>query len=212
MNSKYELFVFDLDGTLLDTDLAITKTIIELTSIYPSIPNLTIDDILNISGANLKDSLKYLFPNSSLEVVASSYLQISKKYLQDVTLYKGVKELLTSLKARGFKIGIFTNKIGVATNKILINYDLLTLIDGIVAGDDGYPSKPSGEGLVALLEKLNIDPEKTLYVGDNWRDVVAADQSGVDVVFIRSNRRVFDLPLTPTYIIDKIEQLEEVIK
>lgn len=210
--SKYDLVVFDFDGTIADSDLALVKIGLKMSKKFLIKKDVSIDDLLFLNGPSLDESLPLLFPGYDIKELRNAYYELAPDSAKDITLFPPVKDVLKVLKGKKVNVAIFTSRSRFTTELILKRHGLYSKFKMIVCGDDGYARKPSGEGLNAIIKKLGAKPQKTLLVGDNWRDILAAKDAGVDVAFIAPYRRVHKLELKATYVLNDLSELMEIIE
>lgn len=210
MTNKYSLLVFDIDGTVIDSDLALTKIGLEIAKTYKVDSRVTIDEYLALNGPSLDESLPALFPGYDINELKQAYYNLAHDSIDDMTLFKGVKQLLTEL-SETYKLAIFTSRGRSSVREILNKFDLTNLFSFIVCGDDGFAKKPSAEGMNVIIKEIGVIPTQTLFIGDNWRDVEAGKNAGVDVAFVKSHRRVTRLISEPKYILEDITELKKVL-
>ena len=209
----YKLVLFDLDGTLLDTDLLLVLTWTDLYKKYRpnDIPRL--DEVVKFSGPPIKESLANTFPNVDLDVLYKDFNETSRPYYDKyVTTYPYGKELIKELKNRGIKVGVVSSKHRIPA---LHSFDLVGLSDAfdiVITADDVSKQKPSPEGILKALSTLSLDKKDVLYIGDNTVDYLTAKGAGVDVMLVTWGPRKLDKNITPTYYIDDYRNFFEVIK
>lgn len=210
---QYKLYLFDLDGTLLDSDKMIIETFRELYKIYR--PDFHPDDshILQFSGPQIRESLAKEFPNEDLEKMLSEYKNRSKKfYIQYVKLFPGVRELIETLNSKGIKYGIITNKHRYAT---IYTYELLDLKKFniySVCADDVENLKPHPEGIYRAMKDFDVSDKKdVIYIGDGLFDYLTAKNAGVDFGFVSWSPR-YDKEMKIDAKIDDFGEIAEEIK
>jgi phosphoglycolate phosphatase len=98
--------------------------------------------------------------------------------MKDAVLEENVSEVLSSL-AQSYELSILTNNTAKLTLNILNEFNLTGYFSIIVSRDDNLPLKPSPEGLYFLINKMNYDPSKTLFIGDSPIDAIAAEKANV---------------------------------
>ncbi len=209
--SKYALVVFDLDGTLVDSDLALIKVGLKMTETFLAKKDLSIDDFLFLNGPSLDESLPLIFPGVPVNKLREKYYELAPDSIKDMTLFKNVVTVLDELKAQKVQMGIFTSRSRMSVELILKQHGLTHYFKEVVCGDDGFSKKPSGEGLAYISDKLKVAREDTLFVGDNWRDILAGNDVGVPVAFIKPYRRQSKLDINALYMINEISEVLEVI-
>ncbi len=210
--SKYQLVVFDFDGTLVDSDLALIKIGLKMSETFLPKKDITIDDYLYLNGPSLSESMPLIFPGVPFEELRLKYNELAIDSARDMTLFKHAKEILEYLKEKKIPVALFTSRYRLSAELVLKQKGIFNDFKMIVCGDDGFSKKPSGEGLKHISEKLNVDPKRILFVGDNWRDVVAGSDAGVPTVFIKPHRRHYKLDIKADYEINDLSELKGVIE
>lgn len=98
--------------------------------------------------------------------------------------YPGVREVLSTLRERGLKIGCVTNKAAAFVAPLLVQVDLLQYVDCIVGGDTLAKKKPDPEPMWYACEQLGVAREHVLMVGDSSNDALCARRAGIPVVLM----------------------------
>ena len=184
------LLVFDLDGTLVDSVMDLRAALNEVLRerghralsraevkhmIGDGVPAL-VARALAASGADPAEASMAL--PRFLEIYEANPTQLSRPY-------PGVPETLATLRRRGYRTAICTNKPQQATLAVMQGLDLLPLFDGI-AGGDRYPvRKPHPGHLLQLIAELGARPEASAMIGDNENDAAAARSAAVPLVMVR---------------------------
>lgn len=212
MKSKYDLVVFDLDGTVADSDLGLVKIGIKMSETFLPRKDINMDDYLFLNGPTLDETMPYLFPGYPLEDLINKYNELLPESVKDITLFNGAKDVIKTLSESGVEIALLTNRARSSTEQILKRHGVLSYFKMLVCVDDGFKKKPSGEGLVHIMKKLGYKPAKTIFVGDNWRDILAGQDAGIDVAFIHQHRRPHRLDVTAKYVLNDISEVLEVLK
>ena len=124
---------------------------------------------------------------------------------------ENIISVLKELKNKGVKTGIVTNKHTKNAIKALKATNMEGLFDILIGFDEVVNHKPAKDGILKAMELLNIkDKSEVLYVGDNNVDHYTAENAGVDSALINWGPRCNTLVVTPTYKIDKFDELLEV--
>lgn len=210
--NKYQLVVFDFDGTLIDSDLALIKIGLKMSEVFLPKKDVSIDDYLYLNGPSLSESMPLIFPDVPFEEIRAKYNELAVDSARDMTLFKNGREILDYLQEKKIGVALFTSRYRLTTELVLKQKGIFNDFKMIVCGDDGFSKKPSGEGLKHISDKLKIDPKRMLFVGDNWRDVVAGSDAGVVTVFIKSHRRHDKLDIKADYEINDLIEIKEVIE
>ena len=188
---KYDLVIFDLDGTLMDTSKSITKTVNSAMEELGKKQYSANECVKFVGGGvsglarNILGKEKYEdVTNEEMEKVIRKYYDIYFDY--GVEPYEGISELLDFLEQNGVKKGIVTNKDHEtalsAVDKKLSKWKF----DGIFGSNEKeYPNKPNPYNVDKMAQNLNISKEKILFVGDMLVDVNTAKNAGIDIVYCK---------------------------
>ena len=208
--SKYDVLLFDLDGTVADTDLMIVKTFDVLYDLYRDGKKTPIEEIYYFSGPPIYETLKKEFPHQDQELMLQEFYRVSKIfYPQTVKTYDHAKESLLTLKAKGYKLGLVTSKIHESTLYCLKLIGLEGVFDSLVCYDDVTNPKPHPESIQKAMKELNaFDLSKVLYIGDNKSDLITANNAQVDCALVTWGPRKLDKDLKPTMFISSFLELE----
>lgn len=175
---KYSHIVFDLDGTLIDTERAILPslrdTLEELTGRHYK--ELALTFALGITGA---DALKRL---GVADVPAALTLWIEKmhKYEDAVSLFVGVAEALAKLREQRLALGIVTSKTREEFAHDFNRFGIGGYFQTVVCAEDTAEHKPTPAPLLKYMELSGAHRERVLYVGDSIYDSQCAHAAGVD--------------------------------
>lgn len=185
---KYELILFDLDGTLVNTLLAITKTV-NCALEELNLKTYSVEKAQNLIGHGVQGIVEKITKLENYNINKDKLAEIIRKYYEiyfnyDVKLYDGIDKLLDYLEKNKIKKGIITNKDhNLAIETVEKNLKKWNFVEIIGADDEKYPRKPNPYNVNVISEKLNINKNKILYVGDMEIDVETAKNAGVDVVY-----------------------------
>ena len=184
MQKKYKCFLFDLDGTLLDTapefltclNALLKKNEKQLVT-YDFVRNRVSDGV----GRLIQDSFIIDENHSEFEELRNNLLdEYDKNYLLSKT-FPGVDELLKELTKNKIDWMIVTNKPKRFSQEICEKFEWQHHAKAIVSPEDvNGKRKPDPESLNAALAKTTIKKDQSIYIGDNWRDIKAANNSGID--------------------------------
>lgn len=214
MNNKYQLILFDMDGTIANTDELVVQTMYELYDLYRDGKKTPREECYYFSGPPIRDTLRKEFPDGDIEFLAHEFARLSKdKYDTMVTPYPHSREVKLELKKRGIKLGVVTNKHRLMALHCLEVIKLDDIFDVLIGFDDVKESKPHPEGIYKAMELLGIkDKKKVLYVGDNPLDDMTAKNAGVDSCLVMWGPRKMPNDIKPTYKIYDYFDLLEVIR
>ena len=182
----YKLILFDLDGTLLNTDPMLKITFEELFKKYR--PDYHPDDshYFEFSGPPIKITLKKEFPNMDQDFILKEFRELSYiNYDKYSFPYPYINELIDVLKEKGIKFGVVTNKARKATTKSFALFGLDKFFDFSITSNDIINQKPDPEGVFKAMTYFGIEDKKdVLYIGDTIYDYNTAKNAGIDFGYV----------------------------
>ena len=183
---KYRVLLFDLDGTLCDTDEMLIQSFFALYKKYRPAKIRTREELIYFSGPPIKKTLVDEFPDYSFEEIYKAFQETSRElYLPYVKAFDDEIETLKKLKEAGYLLGVVTNKGAPLTKYSLEVAHIDGLFDVVISADDVNAPKPSPLGIDKALERLAIaDKGKVLYIGDNDIDYETACNAGTDAMLV----------------------------
>ena len=180
MSKRFDLLVFDWDGTLMDSAAAIVASIQESCRDL-GLPVPERERAAHVIGLGLKDALSYAVP----ELPVQDYGKLAERYRHhylardpDIELFPGMREMLVALKEKDYLLAVATGKSRVGLNRVLEATQLKTYFDSSRCADETH-SKPHPAMLQELMQELLIEPEATLMIGDTAHDLQMAANAGV---------------------------------
>jgi pyrophosphatase PpaX len=177
MTTKITTLLFDLDGTLIDTnDLIITTFLHTLDKYYPS--KYKREDVLPFMGPTLQETFEGIDPDRVEEMILDYRTFNLANHDLLVKEFEGVLETIQILQEKGFKLGIVSTKIYDTVLKGMKLTKLDPFFNVIVAMEHVSKVKPDPEPIFNALEQLGSTPEETLMVGDNYHDILAGKNAG----------------------------------
>lgn len=176
---NFDAFIFDLDGTLLDTadDLgAALNTVLVLHNLPTVSADIYRPAASNGAIALLEAGFGDLWTDQKDPHTLRQ--QLLKAYSENIAAqsqcFKGVEQLLIALEKKKIKWGIMTNKPSFLTIPLIAQIKALQHAQAVVSGDTLDVAKPSPLPLLHAAELLAVDPSRCLYIGDAERDIQAA--------------------------------------
>lgn len=189
----YAGYLFDLDGTLVDTAPDLHAALNHALVKHDFAP-VDIDHTRHWIGQGaramvaqaLEAELAAVPENSLLDRVCDSFLPYYQDHLADHSqLYPGVRETLETLGQRGARLAVVTNKIERFTSGVLAQLALTPLFSSVVCGDTTGKPKPAADPALHACTELGLPVSEVLFVGDSTADVGCARAAGCDVVCVR---------------------------
>ncbi len=171
-----KLWIFDLDGTLVDSFPTYFRCGKEALTAM-GVPHA--DEILK-AGLSLPmhDVFhKYLSPESAREA-DRLFRQLSRQYSPEIKAYDGILESLELLKKSGKEISIWTMREQESTHPLIEQSGIKPFIDHVITGSCVKNHKPHPEGALKLMEKHGRSPKESLIIGDHVYDVTGARTAG----------------------------------
>lgn len=211
---KYNTYIFDLDGTLLDTlqDLAnaVNHAMREM-----KYPERTVDEVRRFIGNGIRMLIKRAAPQGiSVEDYEKTLAVFTAYYLDHISdftkPYDGIAEVIKTLKSKGCKVAVVSNKADEAAKKVVKDY-FGDIFDMVVGKMDRFPSKPEPDSVLYVIETLGADKDKCIYSGDSEVDVQTAHNAGLPCVGVTwGNRDVSELIAAGAeYIVEKPNEILE---
>ncbi len=208
--TKYKLYLFDLDGTLLDSDQMIIETFHYLYKVYKP-KDFKVDDkkLLTFSGPPIKISLKQEFPELDQEELLKVWRRESlNNYPIYTKLFPGSLEILSTLVEKNYKVAIVTNKHRHAADEAFKLFGIADLGIWSVSGDDIKEQKPVPEGIFLAMEHFGIKNKKdVVYIGDSIYDAKTAENAGIDFALVSWTPRKLPEDAKITWKIDSFSDL-----
>lgn len=178
---KYQLIVFDWDGTLLDSAAAIVHAIQSACrDLDLSVP----DDARarHVIGLGLSDALSHAVPDLPAELIPAMVERYRFHYLagdHQLTLFDGVTGMLEELSKAGHMLAIATGKSRQGLDRALDHSGLRSFFQGSRCADECH-SKPNPQMLDELMIEFGVSPTATVMIGDTSHDLQMARNAGVD--------------------------------
>jgi phosphoglycolate phosphatase len=185
MTRRYELIVFDWDGTLMDSAGAIAQSI-QAAARDLGLEPPSDERARHIIGLGLVDALRYALPDleeARYEVVAERYRHHYLARDHELELFAGVETLLGTLAASGRWLGVATGKSRLGLERALAHSGLGARFHATRCADECH-SKPHPQMLEELMAEFAVLPATTLMIGDTTHDLLMAQNAGVDAVAV----------------------------
>ncbi|MFC0024281.1 pyrophosphatase PpaX [Neobacillus cucumis] len=210
MTNKITTVLFDLDGTLIDTNELIISTYLNtLEKYFPS--KYTREDVLPFLGPTLHEVFGGMTPDPDrVEEMVAAYRDYNlSKHDELVKEFVGVTETIQTLKERGLKLAVVTTKRLDVTLKGLRLMNLERFFEVIVAYEHVAKTKPDPEPIFKALEQLDSTPSETMMVGDNFHDILAGKNAGTQTAGVAWSikGRDYIASYEPDYILEDMTDL-----
>lgn len=208
-----KLALFDLDGTLVNTNELIIKS---FQYIFKKYLNLTVDRkvIVTYFGEPLITTMQR-YDAANAQKLCDVYHEYNETmHDKMVKGYDGAKEAILEIKAMGVKCGIVTSKRRTLGERGLKLVGLLDLMDDMVCCEDTKVHKPKGDPILYACRRFNIGTKDTIYVGDSHLDILSGKDAGCRTCAVKYSALPIDLLLKykPDYAIEDLFELKEIIE
>ena len=181
-------YIFDLDGTLLDTlhDLAASAN---YALRQYGLPEHGIDDIRRFVGNGVRRLMERAVPdgadNPQFEDVLTAFRVHYMQHSLDTTKpYEGIPEALHCLRQKGWRMAVVSNKMMAATQELVAHF--FPQIEVAIGEDEaaGIRKKPAPDSVNEALRRLGADRETAVYVGDSDVDILTARHAGLPCISV----------------------------
>ena len=188
VKSVYKTFIFDLDGTLLDTLQDLADSVNHALRQY-GMPEHSLDDIRRFVGNGVRLLMERAVPEGAqhplFEEAFASFRQYYMQHSLDTTRpYDGIVETIRELKLRGCRLAVVSNKMMAATQELVAHFfpDVEVAIGEHEAA--GIRKKPAPDTVDEALRQLGVTREGAVYVGDSDVDLLTARNSGLPCISV----------------------------
>lgn len=204
--------LFDLDGTLLDTNSLILSSFK-----YTYKTHLDIDvsdhEIIKYFGEPLRKTLGR-YSNDKLDDMLETYIKFNYENHDNMTvIMEGVDNTLKSLVSKGIKLGVVTSKREVMARKGLNLFDIEKYFNTVVTPEMTTKHKPDPDPIYKACNILNIKPNESIMVGDSSFDILCGKNAGSKTCLV--NYTLLDkneiVKYKPDYSVDKIQDILSLI-
>jgi len=210
MRSLIKAVLFDLDGTLIDTNELIIESFKHTFKEHLNI-DVPESEIVMYFGEPLIDTLvRYDKENANL--LFNTYIKYNEAIHDDKArevVY--AKETISELKALGIKVGVVTSKRKLIAERGLNLFDKM---DVIITPEDTAKHKPEPEPIYKACEILNVRPNEALMIGDSHFDILCGKNAGAKTCVVKYTVLPLDkiMVYNPEYAIDEIKEITNIVK
>lgn len=213
-----KLFIFDLDGTLLDTvvDLGSSCNYILNEEGYPVHPT---EAYYGFVGNGIAKLIERALPaerasTTEVERLLPKFREYYNKHKADNTVpYEGIPSILEQLQKNGAMIAVASNKYQLATEELIKRFFPQIRFSVIFGQRDGVPTKPHPAIVENILSITGCKKQETMYIGDSTVDMATAKNAGVESVAVSWGfcKRERLAECTPHHIADNSKQLSDIL-
>lgn len=171
--------LFDLDGTIIDTNELIIETFLHVLRDKTPSP-FTREHIIPSMGLTLEEQIRIFTGQDQVDELVAAYREYNvTRHDELVREFPYVQEVMAELHASGIQLGVVTTKMRATTERALRMFGLIDYLSTIVTVQDVTHPKPHPEPVLRAVEALKADPVQTIMVGDSPADIQAANAAGV---------------------------------
>ena len=212
---KQKHILFDLDGTLTDPMMGITKSVRYALNYYGIEVN-NLNDLLPFIGPPLRDSFQeyYGFDEAKANEAVEKYREYYKNDgIFDNKVYRGMKECLQTLKDNGKKLYVATSKPEFFAKQIIDHFSLSEYFE-YIGGSEFNSREKKAEVIEYVLKTNQIDNNDVIMVGDRKHDIIGAHENKIPCVGVLYGYGTEDelKQYQADYLVASAEELTELLK
>ncbi len=214
---QYQIFIFDLDGTILDTleDLYFS---VNYALKQSGFPERTLAEVRQFVGNGIRKLIERAVPSGTSEAeiqqVHQDFTEYYKIHCADYTRpYAGIPETIQNIRTAGIRTAVVSNKADYAVQTLCADY-FPDLFDAVTGEREGIRRKPAPDSVQAVLNALHFTPEQAVYIGDSDVDIQTAKNAGMPCISVEwgFRDRAFLLQHGAEKIITRPEELLDLIQ
>lgn len=199
---KFENYIWDLGGTLIDS-YAISVNVFH--QLLAQFGILTAEDMIyrRMKKSSTEEAAKF-FGVGDLHLFMTKYREVEKPMQENPILFSGAKMVLEAICQNGGKNFVISHR-DDSIHQLLKNAGIEDLMTEIITSDNHFPRKPNPYSIHYLIDKYQLDKEKTVIIGDRALDIQAGKNAGIASILFES-----DIPLqqsNPTYLIKQLPDI-----
>ena len=186
---QYDTYIFDLDGTLLDTLDDLAAAVNYALRVF-GMPEHSRDAVRRFVGNGVRMLMIRAIPDGELNPQFDDVFKTFREYymlhsLDTTRPYDGVPEMLATLRERGCRLAVVSNKFDAATKELCRHFFADTI--EVAVGEheaEGIRKKPAPDTVFEALRQLEVGKEEAVYVGDSDVDIATARNSGLPCISV----------------------------
>ena len=193
MINNYKHIIWDWNGTLLN-DVEFCKTIINRILSENNLPELSLKKYREIFTFPVQDyyvAAGLDFSKTSFEVLGKDFIDEYESKKLDCSLHENAVNVLKAIQQKGIKQSVLSAYLHDNLVSILEHYNLTQYFDNIVGLDNIYAGSKTHFG-IKLIEKLEVNKNEVLFIGDSLHDADVANAMGVNCILIANGHQVKD--------------------
>lgn len=209
--NNYKTYLFDLDGTLLDTNELIYQSFVNTCRIYTGL-ELTRDEVNRHIGIPLQNQLSLYLgfkTDEEMDEIVKKHQEFQETiYKETLKAFPGVVQGLKDLSKKDVKIGIVSSRTRPSLDRYLKHIGIYDYFTVISTPENTINHKPHPEPVLWALSQFDSNKKETLFIGDATFDIESGSSAGVDTAFVSwSYNHIDNMKVKPTYILNSFDQL-----
>lgn len=175
----HKLVIFDIDGTLLDTEVAVLKGLQKCLAIHHNI-EVDLKDLTFAVGMAGDEVFGHFGVDDSKGISYKKWIGYIDDFRNDIHIFDGIVPTLDKLQEENVKLAIATSKTRFEYDTTVESFGLNHYFDYVVTIDDVKKPKPNPEPLLKICSIANVDVSDALFLGDTEFDIKCAHDAHVD--------------------------------
>lgn len=204
--------LFDLDGTLINTNKLIIKSFQYIFKEHLKL-DVSEEELVRYFGEPLVATMTRYYPEDP-DFLVEAYKEYNYKVHDEIAEeFDGVEEALKKFKESGIKLAIVTSKRRYMAERGLKLFNLYDIMDVVVTPEDTEKHKPDGEPVLKACQLLNIKAHEAIMVGDSHNDILSGKNAGCYTCLVKYTGVPLQevLQTNPDYVIDHIRDIFNII-
>lgn len=212
---QIDLLIFDLDGTLVDTRRDIANSV-NFARNQLGLPSLELTKVMQYVGDGLQKLLERSIPEEQWDKIDEAILLFRNHYrdhlLDFSSFYPGIDDVLHHFLDK--KMAVVSNKPVAFTRSILEGLGIENGFDCVIGGDSLPSMKPNPEPILTVLNRLSVNPEAAVMIGDSPSDIKAGHSAGTLTCAVTYGYRSKELleESRPDFLIDDSRELKYIFE
>lgn len=205
---KIDTIIFDLDGTVLNTNDLIVKSFQHTYKVVTG-EEKNEEEILKSFGEPLSITLEREIGTNIDEAVKIYRDFHYARFEELISLFQGIDDVIRALSDKGYKLGLATSRMRYTTMLGLKKFGIDQYFKSVVTADDCVSHKPNPEPLLKVLKALGSQPEKSLMIGDSAFDIQGAKNANVKSAIVSWSVLPEEIYMNenPDFIINRVEDI-----
>jgi pyrophosphatase PpaX len=206
MISNYKYILLDIDGVLLASIEYYTELLRDVAEALEAPKTISDEFYKKHMGVRLLTWMPDLIPSQNHHKIIDAFIKKNKDTAEgyQFPMIEGAKEVLLNIKENSQKTCFISTKYRTSMDLMIKHYQLESLLNFSIAGDEVVNFKPDPEGINKALNHFNADPKESIFIGDSLHDLGAAKNANIGFIGVLSgicepsDWEVESVPYVPT--------------